>query len=688
MKSLLPIAFHNPKSTAAYLLKILALAMIYHLAARVGLEMAYVQINISPVWPPTGIALAALLIFGYSLWPGISLGVLLGSLFTGADFPIAVGMTLGNTLEALAGAYLLKRFVNFHNALDRIQDVVGLGLVAVFCTAISATIGTMTLLLAGRGQWSGFAALWMTWWIGDLLGALVVAPLLLVWASPPSFQMHRRQYAEGAILLTLLTLVTWYVFGGMPPNGILHQALIYLIFPFVIWAAIRLGQHGATLAVFVVSGIAIWNTVQGLGPFSLESKNDSLVLLQTFMAVVSLTALILAAATLERRNAAKALQQHAEELATLNDSSRTFLDNFEITSIYRTICRLTVTRLGVDVAWIEAPSREGGETRPSAVHGLPAEAIAVQQMKWEGGSQSEVQNACRVETIDDIPSSDPIDVTYNAYAVFPLTFSNRPIGALKMLSKCKDFFSEDKRVLIQSYANLAAVAIQNAWLFDEVRLTNRQLHALSQRLMKAQEDERLHLSRELHDESGQLLAALTVQLGLLERDAEHSEIIHSRISDLKSAAKAIQDNLHRLAINLRPASLDHLGLVTTLQQFIQDFSRQYTIAVEFEAVGMQDKRLPIEIETALFRIVQESLTNVALHAQATRVDVLLSLADKRVSAIVEDDGVGFVPALTVTGEQLGLFGMRERIEMLGGTLTIESSPGKGTTVKAEAPWHD
>ena len=154
---------------------------------------------------------------------------------------------------------------------------------------------------------------------------------------------------------------------------------------------------------------------------------------------------------------------------------------------------------------------------------------------------------------------------------------------------------------------------------------------------------------------------------------------------MKSTAKAIQDNLHRLAVNLRPASLDHLGLVTTVQQFIQEFSRQYAIPVEFEAVGMQDKRCPIEIETALFRIVQESLTNVVLHAQATRVDVLLSLTDKRVSAIVEDDGIGFIPALTVMEEQLGLFGMRERIEMLGGTLTIESSPGKGTTVKAEGP---
>ena len=117
MKSLLPSAFHSPKATAAYLLKILALVVIYHLAARVGLAMAYVQINVSPVWPPPGIALAALLIFGYDLWPGISLSVLLGSIFTGADLSVAVGMAVGNTLEALAGAYLLKRFVHFHNGL-------------------------------------------------------------------------------------------------------------------------------------------------------------------------------------------------------------------------------------------------------------------------------------------------------------------------------------------------------------------------------------------------------------------------------------------------------------------------------------------------------------------------------------------------------------------------------------------
>ena len=687
MKPILPDSFRNIKTVTIYLLKIFALAAIYHLAARVGLKTAYVQINTSPVWPPTGIALAALLIFGYRVWPGISLGVLLGSVLSGADLGVALGMSLGNTLEALAGAYLLKRFINFHNDMDRIRDVLGLGMVSVFSTAISATIGTLTLMLVGSGGWGAFGAIWSTWWIGDLLGALVVAPALLVWVAPPSLLLQKRQYQEGLILLVLLVSMTWYVFGGQPPDGILHQSLIYLVFPFIIWAALRLGQHGATLTMFVVSGIAIWGTVQGMGPFSLESKNDSLVLLQTFLAVVSLTALILAAATTERRDAADALQQRAEELSTLNDSSRTFLDNFEIASIYHTICRLAVTRLGLDVAWIEAPSPERREKQALAVYGIPVEILDIQKKMWEAGLQSPSQNACLISTIDDIVS--PVaDSTFNAYAAFPLIFSSQPIGTLNMLSRHQNFFSEEKQILIQSYANLAAVAIQNAWLFDEVRMTNRQLHALSQRLMKVQEDERLQLSRELHDESGQLLAALTVQLGLLEREGDKPEAIHARTVELKRTANMIQENLHRLAINLRPANLDHLGLVTALQQFIQEFNRQYNIHVEFETVGMQDTRLPLEIETALFRIVQEALTNVVLHAQARCVDVLLSLKDKCVSVIVEDDGVGFVPTSTVTNEQLGLFGMRERIEMLGGALTIESSPGKGTTVKAEAPRND
>jgi signal transduction histidine kinase len=648
--------------------------------------MAYVQNNTSPVWPPTGIAVAALILLGYGVWPGISLGVLLGSLLTGADIGIAVGMSVGNTLEAIICAILLRRIVGFHPEMDRVRDVVGLSLVSMLSAAIGATFGTSTLLAFGRAALAEYWPIWSTWWIGDLLGALVVAPVLMVWISKRLLGLQFRRGIEGVLILTILALLTWYVFAGPPPEGVFHQALIYMIFPFTIWAALRLGQRGATSSTLIVSGIATWETIQGTGPFSLESINDSLVLLQTFMGVVSLTALVVAAASIERRKSAETLRQRAKDLSTLNASSMSFLDNFQIGRVYRTICRLAVTRLGLDVAWIEAIAGEEESLFLPVTQGASAHAIDTFKSIWE--SESDELTVTRMKRLDDLPFPGGKEDPFQAYLSIPLKFSDKSIGVLKLLSKDRDFFSEDKRLLIQSYANLAAVAIQNALLFDEVRVTNKQLRALSQRLMKAQEHERLRLSRELHDESGQMLAALVVKLGLLERESHDPSDLSANVAELKSTLSLLQENLHRLAVDLRPSSLDHLGLVTATQQYIRDFGRQYGIAVEFDALGLQEKRLTTEIEIALYRIIQEALTNVALHSRASRVDVLMDSRDSHVSVIVEDNGVGFQRAYTAEGEHLGLFGMRERVQMLGGKLTIETAPDKGTMIKVEVPYSD
>jgi signal transduction histidine kinase len=686
-----------------YLIKILVLAMIYHLAARIGLSMAYVQPNTSPVWPPTGIAIAALLLFGYDLWPGISLGVVIGSLIPiGSQvtpWDLTIGMAIGNTLEALAGAYFLRRYINFHNTMDRIQDVVGLALAGAASTIISATIGVTTLMVTGRGSWEFFGAIWVTWWIGDLLGALVVAPLVLVWSKPPAWNQKSQRYLEGILLFCLLFLLIWYVFISQPAGGIAHQAMIYVIFPFMIWAAIRFGQRGAATAIFFVSWIAIWGTAQKLGPFYRESLNDSLVLLQTFMGIVSLTSLILAAASTERQKSAEDLRQRVDDLATLNDASKIFLGNFDIRTTYQSICQLAVEKFKVDVAWIDIIDAQLPGEAAKAVYGIDSRSIPALKEFWQDEGSLPSSNDVLIKDKNpklhrnknnktNVISSTNRKIDYSAFAIFPLSFGNKVLGTLKLVSRSPGYFTTERNMLIHSFANLSAVAIQNVWLFDQVRSGNEQLHALSQRLMKAQEDERLQLSRELHDESGQLLAALMVRLGLLERNVEHPELAHEHILVLRRNANELQNNLHSLAVNLRPASLDHTGLVPALQQYAKDFSHQYNITVDLEAVGMKSKRLPYEIETALYRIVQESLTNVALHAQASRVDVLLSLRDHYLVAVVEDDGIGFIPDTIRGQDHLGLFGMRERIEMLGGKLAVESSPGKGTTVRVEVPYND
>ncbi|HEA66646.1 MAG TPA: hypothetical protein ENI07_07490, partial [Desulfobacterales bacterium] len=511
---------------------------------------------------------------------------------------------------------------------------------------------------------------------------LVVAPALVVWLTPAPQKLTKRVYLEGFFLLAFIALISWYVFSFRSSLGILHQSLIYVIFPIVILAALRLGQRGATICIVLVSGTAILGTIKGVGPFSMGSMNDSLVLLQTFTGVLSFTSLILAASTIERQKASKALNQRVNDLATLNDSSRKFLDNFDSRSICQTICELSVSRMRLDGVWIEIEGIENQYTSPITVYGISQDLVVKMKNVWEQNMTSRDWENVVIKTTDNNKES------FRSYAALPLVFNGEKKGVLKLLSKNKNFFTSDRLQLIQSYTNLAAVAIKNTWLYEQVQQGNKQLQALSQRLLQAQEEERLHLSRELHDESGQLLAALSVQMGLLERDSANSEATRQRINELIKTSHKLQENLHKLAVNLRPASLDHLGLVKALQQHTEEFSRQYNIQVEFEAVCMEDVRLSIEVETALFRVVQEALTNIGLHAQATRIDVLISRNNGLAAVIVEDNGVGFrLPAMTPE-KHLGLFGMRERIEMLAGEFTIESTIGKGTTVKAEVPCSD
>jgi signal transduction histidine kinase len=669
-----------------YLLEIMLLAIVYRLAASLGLGMAYVQANTSPVWPPTGIALAALLIFGIRLWPGVVLGVLLGSLFTGAPFPLAMGMTIGNTLEAVLCAYLLQRYFDFQNQLTRLRDVVSLVAVSFFATMISATSGVLTLTMLEAGVWNNFWPIWTTWWIGDLLGALVVAPLLLTWLTPPWERPSSKKMMEGAFIAVILAGLTWFVFSNNPPTGILHLALLYVIFPIMIWVSLRFGTRGAASGVFLVSGIAIWGTIHELGPFSHQSINDSLVLLQTFTAVVSLISLILAATTAERLKANAALHQKVEDLASLNEASEKFLGTFNQVNIHKTICQVAVKRFGIDAAWIEIPDLQSGMMQVAAAHGINTADLTKNQALLRIESNNSPKDKPLIKEIPVLTGKLP---NYRTFAAFPLMFGSQQLGNLKLLSKKAGSFNGDRGVLLQSFSNLAAVTIQNSWLLERVQKSSEQLHALSQRLMKAQEEERLHLSRELHDESGQLLAALMVELGLMEREAGGEDPrIKKHLSKLRKLINEVQANLHQLAVNLRPASLDHLGLVSALQQYVSEFSNQHGIPVAFESVGIEGERLNGVVETALFRIVQESLTNVVLHAQAHHVDILINRGRGNLVAVIEDDGIGFIPSPPGMEDHLGLFGMRERVEMLGGKLTLESSPGKGTTVKVEVPCDD
>ncbi len=339
-----------------YMVGVLLLGGIYHLVARLGLLMANVQPNTSPVWPPTGIAIAALLLFGIRYWPGITLGVILGYLLNNNALNVTAGLAIGNTLEAVTAAILLKRFARFSNRMDRIQDVIGLAIFGALATTISASLGVITLLLVGSDIQPYLWTVWFTWWIGDFLGALVITPLVLVWFSHWPIKWNSRRIIEGGIVLVFLLLVTGYVFTNQTIGQVSHEAMIYVIFPFVMYAALRFTQLGAVNSVAIVSGIAIYGTAVGVGPLVRSSINELLILLQTFMGVVSLTSLTLAAATSQRQNAELALRHRVEDLAKLNDSSQSFLGIFDTGTMYEMVCRFAVKKFNLDGAWIELVS--------------------------------------------------------------------------------------------------------------------------------------------------------------------------------------------------------------------------------------------------------------------------------------------------------------------------------------------
>jgi diguanylate cyclase (GGDEF)-like protein len=265
-----------------------SLAVVYFVGGKLGLKLALVHPSATAVWPCTGIALTAFLIFGYRVWPGILVGAFLANVTTAGSVATSLGIAIGNTLEGVVACYLVSRFAGGQLAFQRAQDVFKFGFLAgMVSTVVSATIGVTTLALGGYASWSMYASMWCTWWLGDGAGAVVVTPLLLLWREHPRLDWTRDQIAELVLLLLGLFFTGWVVFGGGFQAQLKNYPLEYLCLPFPVWAAFRFGRRKAATAICLLTAIATWGTLHGFGPFSRDSQNTSLLLLQVRHLAVS-----------------------------------------------------------------------------------------------------------------------------------------------------------------------------------------------------------------------------------------------------------------------------------------------------------------------------------------------------------------------------------------------------------------
>lgn len=282
----------------------------------------------------------------------------------------------------------------------------------------------------------------------------------------------------------------------------------------------------------------------------------------------------------------------------------------------------------------------------------------------------------------------PLGVTnIRSWAAVPMVVGGRAVGMVELYRTGAQPLDEETLQAATALIDQGAAAVQNAWLFEQVRAGRQRLQAMSRQLVEAQETERYFIARELHDEVAQGLASIQVGLSLVARDAHDPARVQAGIDELRNMSDGVFDNLHGLAQRLRPASLEHVGLIAVVRQHVEELRQRYGQAVDLEVVGCE-QRLPRDLEAALYRIIQEALNNAIRHAQATRIAVLLQQTPESLIALVEDNGVGMEPERVAQSERLGLYGMRERAEMLGGTLTIESAPGQGTTIQVEVPYAD
>ena len=296
----------GPVATAA---GIAVLAAAYYGSAKLGLSFAFETASVTAIWPPTGLALAALVLWGRRLWPGVAIGAFLANSWTDLPLAATIGITIGNTLEAVVGAYLLRRVAGFRPTLERVRDVLALVLLAgAVSTMVSATIGVASLVATGELTTAEIASNWRVWWLGDMGGDLLIAPLIMVAVTWWPYTRVPGRAVEAVALAVAAVAVSALVFSR-------ETNLAYLVFPLLAWAALRFWQPGATGASLIVAAIAVAYTSNDEGPFmAAATRDDSLLLAQTFVGVCGVSAMLLAAITTQRTLAERALGHVARTL--------------------------------------------------------------------------------------------------------------------------------------------------------------------------------------------------------------------------------------------------------------------------------------------------------------------------------------------------------------------------------------
>jgi two-component system, sensor histidine kinase and response regulator len=302
--------------------RVLVVSAIYVLGGILGQESSFMSGSVSLVWPPAGIALAAILLFGNAFWPGVAFGAVIFGVMTGHPFGFfTLGTAVGNTVGALVCAYLLDRFVQFQRPLERVRDVVGfIVLACLLGTTVNATFNVVGLIYSGAGSWNDLASKLLDWWVPNAMSCLVVTPFVLAWGSRSSIEWTTPLIVEASLCAAGLIGGTFLSFHSWLIYGLQNYPFAYLPYPFLVWGALRFGPAGAATGTLLVTSAAIYNHLQGRGPFVAHTEKESLTLIGTYIGILAVTNLFLAAAAAERRRAEAAARKSEQMFRLISEN--------------------------------------------------------------------------------------------------------------------------------------------------------------------------------------------------------------------------------------------------------------------------------------------------------------------------------------------------------------------------------
>ncbi len=650
-------------------------AAAYYAAAKVGLQLAYPNGDVAALWPPVGVGIAALVLWGPRLWPGIVIGELLDSVGLARPLGTVFGQTVANTLEVVLAAVLLRRMFGTRIGLTRVTEVFGLIACAAAGTLVGACIGTASLRLGNVIESGQLVDVGRTWWLSDISGALIVAPVLLTWVVARPARFERRDLAHA------LTIAVALVFLTELPS---QTEVLYVVFPVMIWAALRFGPIGASSALLVVAALTVWNTGHSAGPFVRDSINDSVLATQLFLAVAALTSLVLGAMTAERRRAERRLlaseratRRLATEQAALRRVATLVASDRGPGAVFARVTEEVAKLLEVPSANVVRyeSDRRGVLVGSWDVPGDGTFPIGTRLPLDDGTIVARVRRYGQAQRLDEYPPSDGVIAEHRrarglrASVAAPVRVSGRLWGALVASAHAPEDLARDAEQKLCDFSDLIAQALANADAHER-------LAASRARIVEAGDVERWRLERNLHDGAQQRLVSLALRLRLLDALIEADPPrARSELAGASAELAAGLDELRELARGIHPAILTDQGLPAA----VTALADRSPIPVEVDA--MPGVRLPPAVEAAAYYLIAEAITNCAKYADASRVVVRVGTSSDQARVEVEDDGIG---GADPDGGS-GLRGIADRVEALRGNLHVVSPPGQGTALEAEIP---